>query len=138
MAHFLIVTFPTKFFNTWLNQRATTQIFSDTHIYIMCEPYVDDLVVFSRERTDHIKNWFSKQRCINPNRNEETERYPADVFSWVHQCPVLNTRMSAPLYLLHELSTRSSQSVSFFDPFSFGTSHSWTRKGERTNSTKQL
>jgi len=32
-----------------------TQIISDL-LHNICEPYVDDLVVFSKERTDHIEN----------------------------------------------------------------------------------
>lgn len=64
--------------------------------------------------------------------------HPLEVFSCVHQWPVLKTMTSASLYLAEDFSMMSSRRVSFFFPAESGVSHSWTRKGERKNSTEQL
>ena len=45
--------------------------------------------------------------------------------------------ISAVLYLSEDVGILSSLSVSFFDPFLSGISHSWTKKGDTKNSTEQ-
>lgn len=64
--------------------------------------------------------------------------HPKEVFSWVHQWPVLKTMISAFLYFSADSPIKSSRSVSFFPPFLSATSHCWTKKGDTKNSTLHL
>ena len=65
--------------------------------------------------------------------------HPREVLSCVHQWPVLKIMISAFLYLGNAESIMSSLRVSRVPfPLLIGISHSWTRKGERKNSTLQL
>lgn len=64
--------------------------------------------------------------------------YPRAVFPWVHQWPVLNTRMSARFQRLAVLSIWSIERVGFEFPCPLIRTPSFTRKCDLTNSTVQL
>ncbi len=70
-------------------------------------------------------------------KNQNDNTHPLDVFSWVHQWPVLKTMTSASWYIEVVRSIKSNLNVSSV-PFLPLKDDSLTRNGELTKSTEQL